>query len=248
MFKSTDTVAEEELLQTYLTEFLNSLTLSGLPPHVMALKVGSPVMLLCNLHAGPGNGLHNGTQMIVVKLGHRVIEAQVASGVNKGKCVLIPHITLIPLDTQFPFMLKWHQFPIRPCFAMTTNKAQGQTLDFVGDYLPEDVFTHGQLYVAFSWVRNSTCLAVLLEKTWMHIQKTLFIMKFLTKSIYFKSDHHQILSRKRFCSSSGQNIGQYIGHITAGCSYQHTSFPIVQNSKGYFEKMDKICKIKKKTR
>ena len=99
MFKSTDTVAEEELLQTYPTEFLNSLTLSGLPPHVMALKVGSPVMLLHNLCAGPGNGLCNGTWMIVVKLGHRVIEAQIASGVNKGKCVLIPHITLIPSDT-----------------------------------------------------------------------------------------------------------------------------------------------------
>ena len=163
VFKSTDTVAEEELLQTYPTEFLNSLTLSGLPPHVMALKVGSPVMLLRNLHAGPGNGLCNGTRMIVVKLGHRVIEAQIASGVNKGKCVLIPDRTLIPLDTQFPFTLKWHQFPIRPCFAMTTNKAQGQTLDFVGVYLPEDVFTHGQLYVAFSRVRNSMCLAVLLD-------------------------------------------------------------------------------------
>ena len=82
----------------------------------------------------------------------------------------------------------------------------------------------------------------------MHIQKTLFIMKFLTKSIYFKSDHHQILSRKRFCSSSRQNIGQYIKHITAGCSYQHTSFPIVQNSKGYFEKWIKYVKLKKKTR
>ena len=163
VFKSVDTVVEEELLQTYPTEFLNSLTLSGLPPHVMALKVGSPVILPHNLCAGPGNGLHNGTQMIVVKLGHRVIEAQIASGVNKGKCVLISHITLIPLDSQFPFTLKWHQFPIKPCFAMTTNKAQGQTLDFVGVYLPEDVFTHGQLYVAFSRVRNSICLAVLLD-------------------------------------------------------------------------------------
>ena len=152
------------------------------------------------------------------KLGHRVIEAQIASGVNKGKCVLIPRITLIPSDTQFPFTLKQHQFPIRPCFAMTTNKAQGQTFDFVGVYLPEDVFTHGLLYVDFSRVRNSTCLAVLLDNMDAYT-KTLFTMKFLTKSIYLISDHHQILSRKRFCSSSGQNIGQYIRHIVAGCSY-----------------------------
>ena len=148
----------------------------------MELKIGSPVMLLCNLHAGPGNGLRNGTQMIVVHLGSRVIEAQIASGVNKGKCVLIPRITLIPSDSQFPFTLKRHQFPIRPCFAMTMNKAQGQTLDFVGIYLPQDVFSHGQLYVALSRVRNSKCLAVLsLQITWMGILKILFILRCLDK-------------------------------------------------------------------
>ena len=54
-------------------------------------------------------------------------------------------------------------------------------------------------------------------------------------SIYLKSDYHQILSRKvqmRFCSSSGQNIAQYIGHLTAGCSYQQT----LQNSQEYLKK------------
>ena len=160
-YRSADTIEEENLLQTYPTEFLNSLSLSGLPPHEMELKIGSPIMLLRNLRAGPGNGLRNGTRMIVIHLGHRVIEAEIASGVNKGKCVLIPRITLIPSETQFPFTLKRRQFPIRPCFAMTMNKAQGQTLDFVGVYLPEDVFSHGQLYVALSRVRNSSSLAVL---------------------------------------------------------------------------------------
>ena len=118
-------------------------------------------MLLCNLRAGPGNGLHNGTRMTVIYLGHNVIEVERASGVNKEKSVLIPRITLIPSETQFPFTLKRRQFPIRPCFAMTMNKAQGQTLDFAGVYLPEDVFSHGQLYVTLSRVQNSTCLAVL---------------------------------------------------------------------------------------
>ena len=38
---------------------------------------------------------------------------------------------------------------------MSTNKAQGQTLDFAGIYLPDHVFTHAQLYVAFSRVSSS---------------------------------------------------------------------------------------------
>jgi hypothetical protein len=63
-YHNADSVVQGEQRGVFPTEFLNSLSMSGVPPHILNLQEGCPVILLRNM---PGD-LANGTQLIVVKL------------------------------------------------------------------------------------------------------------------------------------------------------------------------------------
>ena len=117
-----------------------------MPPHKLTLKEGAPVMLLRNMHGARGQA--NGTRMLRRKIHSRVIKAEIVTGCSIGKVVFIPRINSNLSDTALPFNFGRRQFPLRPAFGMTINKAQGQTLRMAGLYWPTHPFSHGQLYVA----------------------------------------------------------------------------------------------------
>lgn len=77
-----------------------------------------------------------------------MIVAIVLTGPAVGQTVLIPRIPMIPNDLSFNF--KRIQFPVKVSFAVTINKAQGQTFKHIGIDLRQGCFSHGQLYVALS--------------------------------------------------------------------------------------------------
>ena len=103
----------------------------------------------------PIHGHVNGSVYIVKELSNRIIRARLVSdGPNAGNEILIPRILFHPNDQTLPFQFERRQFPIRPCFAMTANKSQGQSKKVVGVNVTKDFFGHGQLYVAMSRVTN----------------------------------------------------------------------------------------------
>ena len=142
-------------------EYLNSLSVPGMPAHDLKLKVGVVVMLMRNLNQTLG--LCNGTRMIVTKCLKFCVECEVICGSFKGTRHFIPRMELCPSDSLLPFKLVRKQMPLQICYAMTINKSQGQSLKTVGLFLPKPVFTHGQFYVAVSRVTSPGGLKIFID-------------------------------------------------------------------------------------
>ncbi|PIA46918.1 hypothetical protein AQUCO_01500446v1 [Aquilegia coerulea] len=155
-FLAADTLIEEDIEVENRGNRIASENLNSLDPP------SCPIMLLRNLQ--PRDGLCNGTRLMVVNCATRVIEAIILNGSHAGDLVFIPRISLIPTVTETPFPMSRRQFPVRLAFAMTINKSQGQSVKYVGIDLRNPVFSHGQLYVAFSRCTSSDRISVLLPK------------------------------------------------------------------------------------
>nr|GEV86403.1 ATP-dependent DNA helicase PIF1-like [Tanacetum cinerariifolium] len=185
---STNTLEQHNI---YPIEFLNSLNFPSVPPHSLCLKKELPIMLIRNVN--PRKGLCNGTRLIITDLGQFVIWAKILTGSHVVDNVLIYMIILRSIQSKWPFVLNRRQFPIRPCYAMTINKSQGQSLNHVGLYLPNPVFSHGQLYVALSRVIDLEGLKILMipdeTRNYTITPETLFSKRhsttLLNKSTYY---------------------------------------------------------------
>lgn len=158
--RSIDTFVDDGRFTPIAPDILNQHDPPGLPPHTLHLKPNVPVMLLRNL--SPQEGLCNGTLLRVIEIQSRVLKVRIISGSFSGGVHLLPRIRISSNEDDLPFVFNRLQFPVKLAFAMTINKAQGQTLHRVGLNLTSPVFAHGQLYVALSRVRSMHDMQVLL--------------------------------------------------------------------------------------
>ena len=146
--KDTIEAGTSEEYGNYPIEFLNAQEFSGLPAHKLKVCPGAVVILMRNINSPLG--LCNGIRAVVVKCLDRLLDLLILTGKCAGQRHYLPRVPMTSDSDALPFRLSRRQFPVKLAWAMSINKAQGQSLIRVGVLLPQPVFAHGQLYVALS--------------------------------------------------------------------------------------------------
>ncbi len=143
------------------TEVLHTFTAPGVPQHRLIIKAGCVCILMRNLSFA--DGLVNGAKVVIRNATNRIVEADLLREGFAPKRVSIPRILFKfqPMNSALTALRR--QFPLRLAYSLTYNKSQGQTLERVGLDLRNDVFCHGQLYVALGRVRNRESIRVLVS-------------------------------------------------------------------------------------
>jgi len=105
-------------IQRYDTEELNAIDISSMPPSCLRLYLGQVCMLVRNI-CSPG--AFNGSRLRITCLRYNYIEGDLT-----GTVITIPRILFIPKrsDINLPVQFYRRQFPLRPAYALSINKAQ----------------------------------------------------------------------------------------------------------------------------
>ena len=183
-------------------ETLNNLHPSGTPPHALEFKKSAPYVCLKNLNlkAGLSNGtrlelIGKSTYLLHVKIMHtgetayipRIINIErdtfgfeirrkqfpvqlaYAMSINKAQVLFLFFIFFSIKLPKYSNSIHITHLLFHPYFV-----CEGQTLDACGLYLPQEVFTHGQLYVALSRVRTRDSIKIFKnedEELWNYTDK-----------------------------------------------------------------------------
>ena len=163
IYYSTDSVVEDNVDANDNPmadiDHLNSMHLPGIPDHELHLKVNCICVLTCNFNIE--KNLTKNTKVVITELGNRVIVAKLLqpSPHSNDNTILLPRIDFLHFLPHEGWTVRRRQFPLRLAYASTINSAQGLTLARIGIDCTHPVFTHGQLYTAFSRVPHaSNCL------------------------------------------------------------------------------------------
>ena len=109
----------------------------------------------------------NGTRYLVKHIGtYRLLLEKLNPKLgDTNTTLLLPRIPMVHKSKHLPCTVSRLQFPIKIAYCLTINRAQGQSASKCGILLPKDVWTHGQIYVAFSRCGNPNNIYVWAEQS-----------------------------------------------------------------------------------
>jgi hypothetical protein len=168
--------------------------------HKLNLETDAVVMVLRNLDVT--QGLCHEPRLIVQCLQSHIIDYAVATGCNKWNRVRLLRITLTASDALLPFQIRWHQFPVRLSFRTAIKKSREQSFGRIRLFRPQAVFSHEQLYLAFSRVRFLKLIKVEILKRKQSnkpIQlKKLFSKKFCEIAVCKQNEYYLLRAYQKF--------------------------------------------------
>ena len=142
-------------------EFLNGFKKCGIPDHELKLKVNDICLVTRAIH---GLGIANNSRVRIVCVRPHCVEV-ITIGEYERRLIRIPRISFkFRLPYGKSYQLTRMQFPLRLAYAMTYNKSQSQTLVKVLLDITSPPFSHGQLYVALSRVRDCRNINIYLKE------------------------------------------------------------------------------------
>ncbi|CAB4061231.1 unnamed protein product [Lepeophtheirus salmonis] len=118
---SADIVINEQHEQYVAVEYLNTINVSVIPPHILRLKIEMAVLLIRDIDQV--NNLCNGTRLIIIRFQPRILDCEIASSGNAKQRVFIPRIPFIPSHKKFSMEFKRVEFLVISAFAMPINKS-----------------------------------------------------------------------------------------------------------------------------
>jgi ATP-dependent DNA helicase PIF1 len=174
-------------------EMLYDLGANNTPPHLLQLAEGDVVFLMRTLDKR--KKLTTNTRLQILDVKTRFVKVQTLG--DRPQTHLIPRITFtFKMARRKPLLVNRLQFPLRLAYAMTFNKAQGQTLDKVlidgtsktlSKHECHGAFTHGHCNVAISRVRRRQDIAILVDEHNIAIDPHTGERSALTANIVFDS-------------------------------------------------------------
>jgi hypothetical protein len=142
------------------TSISRDFTHTQVPEHELYLKINDICLVTRNMTC---LGLASNSTVRILDIKRFYI--LVVTMDKKNKTVMIPRIRFVfKLKYASSFSLTRIQFPLRLAYAMTINRSQGQSIDYLLLDVCKDTFQHGQTYVALSRIRKSDRLRLIVNE------------------------------------------------------------------------------------